>query len=34
MIPARLRVQLGDYTGSLLYRLVKRGHSFKCQECG
>ena len=27
-------VQLGDYTGSMLYRLGKRGHRFKCWECG
>lgn len=27
-------MQLGDYAGSLLYRLGKRGHRFKCWECG
>jgi hypothetical protein len=26
--------QLGDYSGSMLYRLGKRGHRFKCWECG
>ncbi|CAL5227982.1 g11033 [Coccomyxa viridis] len=26
--------QLGDYAGSSLYRLGKRGHRFKCWECG
>lgn len=26
--------QLGDYSGNMLYRLGKRGHRFKCWECG
>ena len=29
-----MHTQLGDYSGSALYRLGKRGHRFKCWECG
>ena len=29
-----VHTQLGDYSGSALYRLGKRGHRFKCWECG
>lgn len=29
-----MRTQMGDYNASSFYRFAKRGHRFKCWECG